>query len=44
MINAGVDQEDRDKVLGDSLQGMDIHDISPSEEDLHRALNIETAW
>lgn len=44
MVNAGVDQIHRDLILGHSLKGMDVHYISPSEDDLHRAMSIYTAW
>lgn len=43
MVNAGVDQIHRDLFLGHSLKGMDVHYISPSEEDLHRAMAKYTA-
>ncbi len=44
MLNAGVDKVYRDMILGHSLTGMDVHYISPSEEDLHRAMEIFTTW
>jgi integrase len=44
MVNAGVDQVYRDLILGHALQGMDVHYISPSEDDLHRAMALYTAW
>jgi len=44
MVNAGMDKVYRDKILGHSLHGMDVHYISPSEDDLHRAMGIYTAW
>jgi hypothetical protein len=44
MLNAGVDKVHRDLILGHSLTGMDVHYISPSEDDLHRAMGIYTAW
>jgi integrase len=44
MLSAGVDKVYRDTILGHSLTGMDVHYISPSEEDLHRAMGIYTAW
>jgi hypothetical protein len=34
MLNAGVDKVHRDLILGHSLQGMDIHYLAPSEDDL----------
>ena len=30
--------------LGHSLQGMDVHYMAPSEEDLHRAMARDTEW
>jgi integrase len=44
MLNAGVDKVHRDLILGHSLTGMDVHYISPSEDDLHRAMGVYTAW
>jgi integrase len=44
MVNAGVDQVYRDKILGHSLHGMDVHYMSPSIEDLHRAMARYTEW
>jgi integrase len=44
MLSAGVDKVYRDTILGHSLHGMDVHYMSPSEEDLHRAMDIYTAW
>jgi len=44
MVNAGVDQIHRDLILGHSPKGMDVHCISPSEDDFHRALAKYTAW
>jgi integrase len=44
MVNAGVDKVYRDLILGHSLHGMDVHYISPSEDDLHRAMGLYTAW
>ncbi len=44
MLSAGVDKVYRDMILGHSLTGMDVHYLSPSEEDLHRAMEIYTAW
>lgn len=44
MLSAGVDKVYRDTVLGHSLQGMDVHYMSPSEEDLHSAMSKYTAW
>jgi hypothetical protein len=44
MLSAGVGKVNRDTILGHSLTGMDVHDISPSEEDLHRAMGTYAAW
>ena len=44
MLNAGVDQVHRDIMLGHSLHGMDVHYMSPSEDDLHRAMRKYTEW
>ncbi len=44
MLNAGVDKVHRDLILGHSLQGMDIHYLAPSEDDLHRAMERYTEW
>ena len=38
MLSAGIDKVYRDMILGHSLRGMDIHYMSPSEDDLHRAM------
>lgn len=44
MLNAGVNKVHRDLILGHSLQGMDVHYIVPSEEDLRAAMERYTAW
>ncbi|MGP8051675.1 MAG: tyrosine-type recombinase/integrase [Desulfobaccales bacterium] len=44
MLSAGVDKVYRDTILGHSLQGMDIHYLVPSEDDLHRAMTRYTEW
>jgi len=44
MLNAGVDKVHRDIILGHSLHGMDVHYMSPSEDDLHRAMARYTEW
>ncbi len=44
MLSAGVDKVYRDTILGHSLHGMDVHYMAPSEEDLHRAMAVYTAW
>jgi integrase len=44
MVNAGVDQVHREVILGHSLHGMDAHYMSPSIEDLHRAMARYTEW
>jgi integrase len=42
MLSAGVDKVYRDMILGHTLTGMDVHYLSPSHEDLHRAMSIYT--
>ncbi|MGD0971267.1 MAG: site-specific integrase [Desulfobaccales bacterium] len=44
MLGAGVDKVYRDTILGHSLQGMDVHYMAPSEDDLHRAMARYTEW
>ena len=44
MLSAGVDKVYRDTILGHTLHGMDVHYMSPSEDDLHRAMANYTAW
>ncbi len=44
MLSAGVDKVYRDTILGHSLQGMDVHYMAPSEDDLHQAMRQYTEW
>jgi integrase len=44
MLKAGVAKEYRDKILGHSLKGMDVHYLRLSEEDLHLAMGKYTEW
>jgi integrase len=44
MVKAGVDRIFRDLILGHSLQGMDIHYISPEDDDLRNAIVKYTEW
>ncbi len=44
MLSAGMDKVYRDTILGHSLHGMDVHYMSPSEDDLHRAMAQYTEW
>ena len=44
MLKAEVDKVYRDLILGHKVQGMDIHYISLSEDDLHRAMDCYTEW
>ena len=44
MLAAGVDEVYTEYHLGHSQKGMDVHDMSPSEDDLHRAMGVYTAW
>jgi hypothetical protein len=43
-VAAGVDRVYRDKIVGHSMPGMDLHYMAPSEDDLHRAMDKFTAW
>ena len=44
MLQAGVEKEYRDTILGHSLKGMDRHYIKPTEETLIQALEKYTQW
>jgi hypothetical protein len=44
MLKAGVDRVYRDKIVGHSLRGMDIHYIVVGEDDLHNAMDKFTDW
>jgi hypothetical protein len=44
MVNAGVDQVHRDIIIGHIHHGMDVHNMAPSEEDLHRTMARYTKW
>lgn len=44
MVNAGVKKVHRDVIFGHSLQGMDVHYIVPSEDDLAEAMVVYTNW
>ncbi|MEW6669442.1 MAG: hypothetical protein AB1512_29875 [Thermodesulfobacteriota bacterium] len=44
MLAAGVDKAHRDMILGHSLQGMDVHYLSPREESLKEAMERFTLW
>jgi len=44
MLEAGVDRVYRDKILGHSLQGMDVHYLAPSEDTLKQAMEKYTRW
>jgi integrase len=44
MLAAGVDKAHRDMILGHSLQGMDAHYFSPTEESLKEAMERFTLW
>jgi hypothetical protein len=43
MLNAGVDKAYRDIILGHAPQGMDVHYLTPPEDELHRAMSPSTA-
>jgi intergrase/recombinase len=44
MLNAGIDKAVRDVILGHSLQGMDVHYISLSEDVLTEEIKKYTQW
>ncbi len=44
MLDAGIQKEYRDTILGHSLNGMDVHYLAPSEDDLKKAMNDYTEW
>ncbi|MFC1580007.1 tyrosine-type recombinase/integrase [Thermodesulfobacteriota bacterium] len=44
MLAAEVQKEYRDTILGHSLEGMDVHYIKPSEDDLKTAMEKYTTW
>jgi integrase len=44
MLAAGVDKAHRDTILGHSLQGMDVHYLVPTEENLKQAMTKYTDW
>ena len=44
MLEAGVDKVYRDKILGHSLTGMDVHYLAPSENTLKNVMEKYTAW
>ncbi|MFC1534144.1 tyrosine-type recombinase/integrase [Thermodesulfobacteriota bacterium] len=44
MLKAGVDKVYRDLILGHSLTGMDVHYLSPTDNDLKRAIEKYTDW
>jgi integrase len=44
MLEAGVDKVYRDKILGHTLQGMDVHYLAPSEDTLRQAMDKYTCW
>ncbi len=44
MVQAGIEKVYRDTILGHSLEGMDVHYIVPSEQDLTRAMEQYAAW
>ncbi|MFC1881159.1 tyrosine-type recombinase/integrase [Thermodesulfobacteriota bacterium] len=44
MTSADVNKVYRDLILGHSLRGMDIHYISPSNDDLKQAVDKYTEW
>ncbi|UCE52162.1 MAG: tyrosine-type recombinase/integrase, partial [Desulfobacterales bacterium] len=44
MLSAGIRKTYRDMILGHSLQGMDVHYIAPTDEDLKQAMAQYTQW
>jgi integrase len=44
MMKAKVNKVYRDMVLGHSMQGMDVHYIAPTDEDLKQAMAQYTQW
>jgi len=44
MLKASVDKVYRDLILGHSLTGMDVHYLSPTDNDLKRAIEKYTDW
>lgn len=44
MLEAGVDKAYRDAILGHSPQGMDVHYIAPTEENLKQAMTKYELW
>jgi integrase len=44
MLAAGVEKVYRDLIVGHSLQGMDVHYLAPSDQDLKRAMEQFTSW
>ena len=44
MLKAGIDKVYRDKILGHSLTGMDVHYMAPSENDLKTSMDRYTSW
>jgi integrase len=44
MLAAGLDKAHRDKILGHTLKGMDVHYLNPSEDSLKKAMQVYTEW
>jgi len=44
MLSAGVEKVYRDKIVGHTLQGMDLNYLVPSEDDLRMAMQKYTDW
>lgn len=42
MLKAGIDKVYRDMILGHSLTGMDVHYLSPTDEDLRKSIEKYT--
>jgi hypothetical protein len=43
-IGIGVDRALRDTILGQSLKGMDLYYLKPSDEDLQATMGTYSAW
>ena len=44
MLIAGIDKVYRDKILGHSLTGMDVHYLAPDEDTLKNQMERFTQW
>jgi cytochrome c len=44
MVDAGVDKAHREKILGHSLKGMDVHYVKPPDSSFMAAMDKYTEW